>query len=320
MSSSPLRIIFAGTPEFAATSLDALIQSEHQIVAVYTQPDRPAGRGRKLTPSPVKVVAQQAGITVCQPHNLKGADDQAQLAQFEADLMIVAAYGLLLPQAVLETPRLGCINIHASLLPRWRGAAPIHRALLAGDSETGITIMQMDAGLDTGDMLLKRCCPIAADDTSGSLHDRLAELGAEALLAALEQLQRGTLSAEPQDGTQANYAHKLTKHEGEIDWSRSASELERQVRGLNPWPVAYSELQGERVRIWSAEALAQPSEQPPGTLINADRDGLHVATGKGVLSITRLQLPNARQLDAADLLNARQDLFRAGNRFGNPQS
>jgi len=316
MSTPPLRIIFAGTPEFAATSLEALIRSEHQIVAVYTQPDRPAGRGRKLTPSPVKLVAQAAGITVCQPENFKQPEAQAQLARFDADLMIVAAYGLLLPQAVLDTPRLGCINVHASLLPRWRGAAPIHRALLAGDDETGITIMQMDAGLDTGAMLFKLACPIDTDDTSGSLHDRLADLGAEALLDALELLQRGTLQGEPQDNAQATYAHKLSKNEGEVDWGRSARELERQIRGLNPWPVAYSELQGERVRIWGAEALPQPCDQPPGTLIDAGRDGLHVATGKGILSLTRLQLPNARQLDAADLLNARQDLFRAGNRFG----
>ncbi|HEY5718405.1 MAG TPA: methionyl-tRNA formyltransferase [Motiliproteus sp.] len=316
MSSSPLRIIFAGTPEFAATSLVALIQSGHQVVAVYTQPDRPAGRGRKLTPSPVKVVAQEAGIKVCQPEHLKSSEALDELAQFDADLMVVAAYGLLLPQAVLDTPRLGCINIHASLLPRWRGAAPIHRALLAGDGETGITIMQMDAGLDTGDMLLKLPCPIEATDTSASLHDRLAELGADALLEALSRLQRGDLQPEPQDSSLANYAHKLTKDEGAIDWGRSAEELERQVRGLNPWPVAFSELQGERVRIWGAQALPLSSDFPPGTLIDMERDGLHVATGKGVLSLTRLQLPNARQLDAADLLNSRQDLFRAGNRFG----
>ncbi|WP_210397960.1 methionyl-tRNA formyltransferase [Motiliproteus sediminis] len=315
MSHSPLRIIFAGTPEFAAVSLDALIQSDHQIVAVYTQPDRPAGRGRKLTPSPVKVAALEAGITVCQPLNFKDEEDRRLLASFDADLMIVAAYGLLLPKAVLQTPRLGCINIHASLLPRWRGAAPIHRALLADDSETGITIMQMDEGLDTGAMRLKLRCPIAADDTSGTLHDRLAELGAEALLDALEQLQRGTLPSEVQDSSQATYAHKLTKEEGLIDWQRPASELARQVRGLNPWPVAYSSLQGERVRVWEAQALEHGSDQQPGTLINADRDGLQVATGQGILSITRLQLPNARQLAVADLLNARQDLFRAGNRF-----
>lgn len=315
MSQKPLRIIFAGTPEFAAVSLDALIQSEHQIVAVYTQPDRPAGRGRKLTPSPVKKAALDAGITVCQPLNFKQQADRDLLASFDADLMIVAAYGLLLPKAVLETPRLGCLNIHASLLPRWRGAAPIHRALLANDTETGITIMQMDEGLDTGAMRLKLRCAIAEDDTSGSLHDRLAELGAEALLDALDQLQRDTLPSEAQDASLATYAHKLTKEEGLIDWHRPAAELARQVRGLNPWPVAYSSLQGERVRIWEAKALDKSCDHPAGTLIDADRDGLQVATGQGVLCITRLQLPNARQLAVADLLNARQDLFRAGNRF-----
>lgn len=315
MATRPLRIIFAGTPEFAATSLEALIQSEHQVVAVYTQPDRPAGRGRKLTPSAVKTVALKANIPVLQPLSLKEAAEQQQLAAFDADLMVVAAYGLLLPAAVLTAPKYGCINVHASLLPRWRGAAPIHRALMAGDQETGITIMQMDEGLDTGNMLLKLVCPITLEDTSGSLHDKLADLGAEALLVSLQQLLAGELQSVPQNDELACYAAKLTKAEGMIDWSQKASVLDLKVRGLNPWPVAYTELQGERLRIWHAQALDEDTDQAPGTVIAADKTGLKVATGCGVLEITQAQLPGGKQLPFPALLNARQDLFRPGNRF-----
>ena len=218
MTQTPLRIIFAGTPEFSASCLDALLKTQHEIVAVYTQPDRPAGRGRKLRPSPVKTLAEQHQLPIFQPASLKHADEQVALQALNADLMVVVAYGLILPQPVLDAPRLGCINVHASLLPRWRGAAPIHRALLAGDDTTGITIMQMDAGLDTGDMLSKVECPIFADDTSGTLHDRLAELGAQALVDCLNPLAAGTLIPEAQDGSRACYAHKLEKQEGEIDW------------------------------------------------------------------------------------------------------
>ncbi len=315
MTHHPLRIVFAGTPEFAAVSLEALIGSEHEVIAVYTQPDRPAGRGRKLTASPVKQIAIEAAIPVYQPLTLKADEQQQQLARLDADIMVVAAYGLLLPATILETPRLGCINVHASLLPRWRGAAPIHRALMAGDKETGITIMQMDEGLDTGAMLHKSSCVIGADDTSGLLHDRLAELGATALLEALAKISDGTATAEPQDNSQACYATKLQKAEGQIDWQLPAASLDRKIRGLNPWPVAFSSLHGERVRIWQAHWLEGHSEQRPGTLIAADKDGLQVATGHGILAITRLQLPGGKQLPALDLLNARQDLFRPGNRF-----
>ncbi len=315
MNQHPLRIVFAGTPDFAAASLKALLDSQHQVVAVYTQPDRPAGRGKKLTASPVKELALRSGIEVLQPLNLKAAEEQQQLAALNADIMVVAAYGLLLPESILNTPRLGCINVHASLLPRWRGAAPIHRALIAGDEETGITIMQMDKGLDTGDMLHKLNCPISADDSSGTLHDRLAELGADALLESLDHILAGTTEPEKQDDTLACYASKLLKAEGEIDWSQSAEKLESKVRGLNPWPVAYAQLNGERIRIWQAYALGEGTEQRDGTLISADKDGLRVAAGHGILVITRAQLPGKKQLPVTDLLNSRQDLFRPGNRF-----
>ncbi|MCW8887186.1 MAG: methionyl-tRNA formyltransferase [Motiliproteus sp.] len=315
MSQAPLRIVFAGTPEFAAVSLKALIDSPHQVVAVYTQPDRPAGRGKKLTASPVKELALQSGISVYQPLNLKADEEQKLLAELDADIMVVAAYGLLLPESILNTPRLGCINVHGSLLPRWRGAAPIHRSLIAGDTETGITIMQMDKGLDTGDMLHKLRCPIEDEDTSGILHDRLADLGAKTLMEALEQIISGTVVAEKQQDDAACYANKLLKAEGQIDWTQSADMLDRQIRGLNPWPVAYSSLNGERVRIWQAFASTESTDQRPGTVISADRDGLKVAAGGGIITITRAQLPGKKQLPVMDLLNARQDLFRPGNRF-----
>lgn len=313
--SQPLRIVFAGTPQFAAASLEALINSRHQVVAVYTQPDRPSGRGKKLTPSPVKRLAQQTGITVCQPDSLKATAEQQILAQFDADLMVVVAYGLLLPKTILDTPRLGCVNVHASLLPRWRGAAPIERALMAGDADTGITIMQMDEGLDTGDMLYKVSCPIYEYDTTGNLHDRLIDLSGDALLYTVEQLADSTAVPQPQDHEQANYAHKLLKADRELDWNRSAVELSRQIRGLNPSRVAFSYLGGKRVGIWNAQVDDSSSDQPPGSLLVADNEGLLVATGSSPIQLTHLQLPGGKQLPVAELLNSRQDLFRVGNRF-----
>ncbi len=312
----PLRIVFAGTPDFAAASLQALFETDHDVIAVYTQPDRPAGRGRKLTPSPVKKLALEQGVEVFQPLSLKDAEAQQELADLRPDLMIVAAYGLLLPKAVLDTPRLGCINVHASLLPRWRGAAPIHRALLAGDSETGITIMQMDVGLDTGDMLLKTTCSILPEDNSGTLHDRLAALGASTLLQSLSAIQDGSIDREVQNSDLACYAHKLEKQEGNIDWQRSADYLARQVRGLAPWPVAFTQLEGTTVRIWDASALDTTSDAAPGTLIAADKTGLSIACGQGVLRITRLQLPGKTPLNSADIMNSRRDTFRLGTRLG----
>ncbi|WP_372830962.1 methionyl-tRNA formyltransferase [Pontibacterium sp.] len=313
--SKPLRIVFAGTPDFAASSLQALLNSEHEVIAVYTQPDRPAGRGRKLTPSPVKKLALEHDIAVYQPLSLKGEVEQAELAALDADIMVVVAYGLLLPKAVLDTPRLGCINVHGSLLPRWRGAAPIHRAVLAGDKLTGITIMQMDVGLDTGDMLYKVETPINAGDTSGDLHDQLAEQGAEALVTTLGLIRDGKAEPEKQDDSLANYAHKLEKQEGEIDWSRSATEIERQIRGLSPWPVAYCSLDGKTMRIWGAQASDTTSTEAPGAVAEVTKKTLRIACGEGSLLLTNIQLPGGKPLDTAAVLNAKRDLFPVGKQL-----
>jgi methionyl-tRNA formyltransferase len=301
---TPLNIVYAGTPEFAATALAALLESRHNVIAVYTQPDRPAGRGRKLTASPVKALTLEHGIEVRQPESLKDPSEQEKLAALKPDLMIVAAYGLLLPATILDTPRLGCLNIHASLLPRWRGAAPIQRAILAGDAETGITIMQMDVGLDTGDMLYKVTTPIEANDTAQTLHDRLAGLGAQAIVEALDALQAGSLRAEKQDDTQANYAKKLYKEEAQIDWQKPALAIARQVAAFNPWPVAQSKNGEEVLRIWSALALEEQSKQTPGSVVRSDKQGIDIACGEGVLRITRLQRPGGKPQSAAEYLNA----------------
>ena len=311
----PLKIVFAGTPEFAATALAALLDSRHEVVAVYTQPDRPAGRGRRLRPSPVKALALAHHLPVVQPESLREPAEQQALAAWGADVMVVAAYGLILPPEVLATPRLGCINIHASLLPRWRGAAPIQRAILAGDRETGVTIMQMDAGLDTGPMLARRACPIHDTDTAGSLHDRLATLGAEALLAVLEQLDEGGLVPEPQDEAQATYAAKIDKAEARLDWSRPAVELHRVVCAFNPWPVAFTtacpggDAAPLRLRVWAARpetgALGSPETPgaPPGTVLEAGPTGIRVACGTGALVLTELQPPGSKPMSAAAFHN-----------------
>ena len=302
--SQALKIIYAGTPEFAATALPALLDSPHQVCAVYTQPDRPAGRGRKLTASPVKQLAQQHDIEVLQPLSLKGEEEQARLAAFGADVMVVAAYGLLLPAAVLDTPPMGCLNIHASLLPRWRGAAPIQRAIEAGDAETGVTIMQMDVGLDTGDMLYKVSTPIHPDDTTATLHDRLAELGAQALLHTLTGLQQGSIQAEGQDEGRACYAKKLHKSEALLDWSLPAAQLARRIMAFNPWPVAQTPLDDKVLRIWQASALEEEGSGVPGEVIRADKQGVLVCCGTGLLRIERLQLPGGKPLSAAEFVNA----------------
>lgn len=308
-----LKIIFAGTPEFAATILEALLGSEHEVVAVYTQPDRPAGRGRKLTASSVKVLALEHKLPVVQPVSLRDEQAQQELAIWNADVMVVVAYGLMLPQVVLETPRLGCVNVHASLLPRWRGAAPIQRAILAGDSETGITIMQMDAGLDTGDMLHIAPCPISADDTAQTLHDKLAELGAEALLDTLDALTTGTCSPAAQDDSLTTYAEKLQKAEAQLDWHQPAALLTRQVRAFNPWPVAFTLLgngDAKNLRIWMAEPVDLTASGEPGEVIAESRAGIDVTTGDGVLRLTKLQLPGGKPLSAEQFLNANSLLGR----------
>ena len=298
-----MRIVFAGTPEFAVPPLQALLQSDHTICAVYTQPDRPAGRGRKLTPSPVKAVAQAAGIAVHQPESLRGDDAQAELRALGADLMVVVAYGLILPKAVIDLPRLGCINIHASLLPRWRGAAPIQRALISGDTETGVTLMFIEPRLDAGPMLSKKTCPIGPEDTAGDLHDRLARLGAEALMAALPGIESGTLQAQPQDEAGVTYAEKISKEEARLDWTQAAPDLERKVRGFNPWPVADTLYQGQPLRIWRAQAISADVHEAPGTLVHAG-EHLQVATGSGYLRLQEIQLPGGRRILARDFLNA----------------
>ncbi|TGN39453.1 methionyl-tRNA formyltransferase [Marinobacter confluentis] len=307
-----MRLVFAGTPDFAATALRSLLETDHEVVAVYSQPDRPSGRGRKLTPSPVKQVALNANIPVFQPESLKTAEAQEELRALNADVMIVAAYGLILPQTVLDIPRFGCLNIHASLLPKWRGAAPIQRAIAAGDRETGITIMQMDAGLDTGNMLLKAATPIEESDTGGSLHDRLADMGGKAIVEALDALENGTLTPEAQNNDKACYAHKLSKDEGHIDWTEDASSILRTIRAFNPWPGTYTDADDLRIRIHAAEVIDITSDRHPGTLVNRSREGIDVACGLDVLRITRLQLPGSRPQSVSDLINGGKDILQPG--------
>ncbi|PJX12524.1 methionyl-tRNA formyltransferase [Halomonas sp. 141] len=317
---SPLRVVFAGTPDFAASSLAALLDSEHEVVAVYTQPDRPAGRGRKLTPSPVKQLAQAQALPVYQPVSLKDAEAQAELAALNADVMVVVAYGLLLPQAVLDTPRLGCINVHASLLPRWRGAAPIQRAIEAGDSASGVTIMQMDAGLDTGAMLHEVRTPITPRTTGGDLHDRLAIQGANALIHVLDNLDNGSLQATAQPDEGVTYAAKLSKAEAELDFSQPAEQLARKIRAFNPWPVAWCALGSDRLRLLMASV--EPGEQPacpPGTLLAHGEEHLRIACGaqgQEVLCVSRAQLPGGKAMAVRDLLNARQTPLTVGRCLG----
>jgi methionyl-tRNA formyltransferase len=299
-----MKIVFAGTPEFSLPVLETLLHSQHPLVAVYTQPDRPAGRGRRTRFSPVKQLALANDIPVCQPVSLRSNAAQEEIAAWRADLMVVVAYGLILPPAVLALPPLGCINVHASLLPRWRGAAPIQRAILAGDSETGVTLMQMEAGLDTGPILASARSPIPADMTGGQLHDRLAEIGAQLLRDNLERIAHGELEPQPQDDSLATYADKLDKHEALIDWSRSAKEIGRKVRAFNPWPVAETRYAGKQLRIWEAQPLDAKGNHSPGRVLAAGKPGIDIACGEGVLRLLRVQLPGARALAAADFVNA----------------
>ncbi|MBH1486455.1 methionyl-tRNA formyltransferase [Stenotrophomonas geniculata] len=303
-----MRIVFAGTPEFAVSSLRAAAR-HHEVVAVYTQPDRPAGRGRGLAPSPVKLEAVARGIPVYQPESLKDEAAQQQLRNLQPDLMVVVAYGLILPKAVLAIPTHGCWNVHASLLPRWRGAAPIQRAIQAGDAKTGVCLMQMEAGLDTGPVLLHQELPIAATDTGGQLHDKLAELGAQVLSDGLGLLRAGIKPiARPQPEQGVTYAHKLDKAEAKLDWAQDAGALARTVRAFNPWPIAEATLAGERVRIHGAVALEADHGQAPGTVLAASRDGIDIACGQGALRLRVLQREGGKAITAADYLNARRDL------------
>ena len=310
---APLKIVFAGTPEFAALHLQALIDSHHEVIAVYSQPDRPAGRGNKLQASAVKQLALQHNIPVYQPVSLKSADAQAELANLQADLMVVVAYGLLLPQPVLDTPKYGCINVHGSLLPSWRGAAPIQRAIWAGDAQTGVTIMQMDAGLDTGPMLHTSSIAIDSTDTSATLYQKLAEIGPQALLDTLDKL--ADIKPQKQDDSQASYAKKLSKEEARINWQDDAEQLERNVRAFNPWPVSYFELGGQTVKVWQSQLQLVGDNQSyqPGEIIRADKQGILVKAGKHALLLQNLQFPGKKPMAIADVLNGRSELFAAGN-------
>lgn len=307
-----LRILFAGTPAFAEVVLRALLNANYQIAAVYTQPDRPAGRGLKLNISPVKQFATEHGLTVAQPASLKDGYQIEKIKNYQADVMVVAAYGLLLPQEVLSAPKYGCINIHPSLLPRWRGPAPIPRTIMAGDSISGVTIMQMDSGLDTGDILLKEQYVLEPDETSQTLHDRLAEVGANALLKTLSQLQTGALSPEAQDSAMATYAHKLSKEEALIDWQLPAIEIERMIRAFNPWPVAYTSWKNQNLRIWQAKVINHEETSDPRTILAASNKGIDIATGRGILRLLKLQLPGGKVVAVNDFYNAKQADIKIG--------
>ena len=310
-----LNIVFAGTPDFAAGHLQALLDSRHNVVGVYSQPDRPAGRGKKLQPSPVKKLALEHDIAVFQPLNFKQDGSVEELEALNADIMIVVAYGLLLPLAVLEAPKMGCLNVHASILPRWRGAAPIQRAIQAGDTETGITIMQMDIGLDTGDMLSKITFDIQSDETGGSLHDRLLEKGPTALLQTLTLLQAGEATAVKQDDSLANYAHKLSKTEALINWSLPAKEIELNVRAFNPFPCAYTLLGDQRIKVWQAVALDEATTLLPGTIAQVSTDGVDIATSAGLIRLLNVQLAGKKAMAISDIVNGQPNLFQQQHMF-----
>jgi methionyl-tRNA formyltransferase len=311
----PLKIIFAASSEFANPSLDALIKSHHKILAVYTQPDRPAGRGLKPTPTPVKQSALQHNLPIHQPETLKNKKQQQILHNMHADIMIDVAYGLFLPKEVLTTFKYGCINVHPSLLPRWRGAAPIQRAILAGDAETGVTVMQVDEGWDTGNILNQTKINISVTDTAASMQEKLSKLGAKLLLGVLESLEQGKLKPIPQDDSKSCYADKITKHNAQLDWQLSADELDRIIRAFNPWPVAFTKIDQHILRIWKAIPSDVKTDKPPGTIMNTDKKSIDVATGKGILRLLELQLPGGKILSASEMLNSKKDLFKMGKSF-----
>ncbi|CAM2967390.1 methionyl-tRNA formyltransferase [Vibrio rarus] len=313
--SNALKIVFAGTPDFAADHLAALLSSEHEVIAVYSTPDKPAGRGKKLTASPVKNLAVEHNIPVFQPENFKSDEAKQQLVDLNADIMVVVAYGLLLPKAVLDTPRLGCINVHGSILPRWRGAAPIQRSIWAGDAETGVTIMQMDVGLDTGDMLHIATLPIQAEDTSAALYHKLAKLGPVALVDCLATIANGTAVAIKQDDDLSNYAKKLSKEEARLDWSKDAQALEREIRAFNPWPMSYFSVADKNIKVWKAHVNPEPCTQAAGTIVSADKSGIQIATGNGSLVLENIQVPGKKAMSVGDVLNSRADWFPIGTQL-----
>ncbi|WP_158380253.1 methionyl-tRNA formyltransferase [Candidatus Williamhamiltonella defendens] len=316
--SESLKIIFAGTPDLSACHLQHLLSHKQNILSVFTRPDLPAGRGKKLAFSPVKMLATQHHIPVYQPHSLGLKEEQQSILDLDADVMVVVAYGLLLPKAVLNMPRLGCINVHPSLLPRWRGAAPIQRAIWAGDKETGVTIMQMDSGLDTGNMLYKTVHPIQPDDTSASLQAKLASLGSQDLLLTLKKMARGHIHGETQNEAHTTYAHKLTKKEAKLDWSLPAAHLERCVRAFNPWPVSYFIMNEQIIKVWEAQSMLdsqQVSHLQPGTVLKSDKNGIQILTSDGVLNMTKFQLPGKKIISARDVLNSRNEWFQIGKQL-----
>ncbi|OGT56060.1 MAG: methionyl-tRNA formyltransferase [Gammaproteobacteria bacterium RIFCSPHIGHO2_12_FULL_42_10] len=314
-SESRVKIIFAGTPEFALPALTALIHSSHELIAVYTQPDKPAGRGLRLAESPVKTFALQHHLPLYQPASLRQDAVIAEITRLTPDVIVVAAYGLLVPSVILALPRFGCINIHPSLLPRWRGAAPIERTIEAGDTLSGVTIMQMDAGLDTGPILLQRSYELTQTETASMLYDALSRFGATLLVEAIDLLAAGKMIARTQDGAYATYAKKLDKLEAHLDWSKSAIELERMIRAFNPWPIAFTIFQGEPLRIGQASVMQGNASSLPGTIVSVSKAGIEVATGQGVLQILTVQLPGRRMITVADFYNANRDWLKAGMQF-----
>lgn len=315
MSNPSLNIIFAGTPAFAAVALKALIDSPHHILAVFTQPDRKAGRGLKVTESPVKELALAAQLPVYQPASLKDSADQEQIARLKPDVLVVAAYGMLLPAAVLSIPRLGCVNIHPSLLPRWRGAAPIQRTIFAGDKKTGVTIMLMDEGLDTGPILMQRECAMDDNETSQTLHDKLAIIGAVTLIDTLNLLADNKIQPIKQDNALTTYANKISKEEALIDWAQPALELEWEVRAFYPWPIAYTTWKDQPLRIWQAKAVTGDQHAKPRTILYVGRDGIDIATGNGALRLLQVQLPGAKAISISDFYNAHHQALVVGETF-----
>lgn len=310
-----LRVVFAGTPDFACTALESLLASRHEVIAVLTQPDKPAGRGLKVRAPEVKILAQQYRLPIYQPTSLKDTTVIEVLQQLKPDVIVVAAYGLLIPANILSLPRLGCVNIHPSLLPRWRGAAPIQRTIFAGDSITGVTIMQMDLGLDTGPILLQQRYVMDPDETSQTLHDALAKLGASALVTALDLLAEDKLPPQPQNNEETTYAQKISKEEALIDWREPAIEIEHTIRAFNPWPVAYTSWRGQHLRVWHAKAIAEPHQATPRTLIRASREGIDIATGDGLLRLLSVQLPGGKVLSVNDFYNAKHHELTIGEHF-----